>query len=289
MQAVTSGCRLRHLLLRCWLPPVGSSAPSRMYNVALPVPSIDRDDVYALTIGKNSQNKKSDIRGYGHPLSKDDYDILGESKRQGYIAATNTTSQPLFNKYYTYCWSTRRPYVAINRHGSSVYVDATPVLSLFREKQADALAKVLKALASTAATSTVAGPADAQLQIVKAESLKRQAALTMPGPFEGSSIQKIADKEPGDVFTVYCGGRDQARRVAEQFHLAYCAVANQPTPVQIKAAKAARQEAKKEAYRRLMIRKLRKLVADDVAVKQLRVAAGAVDGFLAADKQGLVQ
>lgn len=260
-----------------------------MYNVGLPVPSIDRDDVYALTIGRNSRNKTSDVRGYGHPLSKDDYDKLGEAKRQGYIAATNTTSQPLFNKYYTFCWSTRRPYVSINRHGSRVYVDATPVLSLFREKQADALAKVLTSLASTAATSTVvARPADAQLQIVKEESLKRQAALTMPGPFEGSSIQKIADKEPSDVFTVHCGGRDQARRVAEQFHLAYCAVAGQPTPAQVKAVKAVRQEAKKEAYRRLMIRKLRKLVADDVAVKQLRVAAGAVDGFLAADKQGLV-
>jgi hypothetical protein len=110
----------------------------------------------------------------------------------------------------------------------------------------------------------------------------------MPGPGEGSSSQKVSDKTVADVFTVYTGSRDQARRLADAMHAAHCAAFGLPLPAEVAAAKAERAEAKRERGRATMVKRLRALVADDVAVKNLRVAAGAVDGFIEEEKRGVV-
>lgn len=257
------------------------AAPSRTYFIGRPVPTVSKEDL--VTMAKTGHD------ALGPRLLQYEFNALSDTKQRGYVAATNATGQSFFNTYYKYCWGSKRPYIAMDKHGSSVYVDATPVLTFAREAKLDALAAVLQALGATVASASLHRPADAQLQVVRAESVRKQSSLTMPGPFEGSNAQKVADTRGGEVFTVYTGSRAQARRVAEAFYLAYCAAFSVPTPTQTAAVREEKAVAKKEAYRRLMLRKLRALVADDVAVRQLRVAAGVVDGFIAKDKAGLVR
>lgn len=278
--------RAAHAVRAAFPTLAGSAAHARAYNVDKPIPSLNKDDVYALTTGKNARDRIAKPNRVGHRMSRVEADDNALASRRGYVAATNFTGASVFNTYYKYCWAVRRPYVAVDRHGTSVYVDATPVTSLSKAPDAARLAKSLAALSSAITAPQL--PTDAQLQVVTRASLQKQYGLAMPGPGEGSSAQKVADTSVADVFTVYTGSRDQARRLADAMHAAHCTAFGLPLPAQVAEAKAERAEAKRERGRAMMVKRLRALVADDVAVKNLRVAAGAVDGFIEQEKRGAV-
>lgn len=284
------------------LRPAGSLAPTSAFASSVgavrsyyprPLPAADRQDVlrHALrgvpagkAVPARSEERAKPVYSLSYKLSEVERSARGKAERRGYLEMVHAASQGLVNHYFQECVNWRRPYMALHRDGGSVEVDLSTMVGLIKKPEALVKAQAAQAAVLAALKSAVA--AEKHAQVVNPATLKTQAEQIVTGPKEGSNALKLRDAEPSLTCTVYVTDRNSARRVVEAVHAAYCAASGHPTPAAAaeKAAAARVQKARTHSLR--MVRQLRKLVADPLAVKNLRVEAGAVDGFVTADREG---
>lgn len=258
-----------------------------------PVPAVDRDDVQRFLLrgvpavskipARDPERAKPSVT-LSYKLNESERILQNQAEKRGYLEILHSSTEGLVNHYFKTCVDWRRPYVALHRDGGSLEVDLTPMLGTIRNGDVLATAEKQKAAVLEQLKAVLAGEID--VQVLNKGTLKEQAIKILPGSKEGSNAAKLKDTTVGDVCTVYVKSRNQAKRVAEAFHRGYLHVAGLPKPEERVVLEAQKAIARREKYTLRMVRNLRKLVADPLAVKNLRVAAGAVDGFVAADKSG---
>lgn len=231
-------------------------------------------------------------RSMGPRLAPGEYAALGSAKRSGVLRLSADARTPqLCNAYFKFCYATQRPYIAVDRHGLTVTVDVAPIGGLAKAPRAVALGEsnatvALRELAGALAAAQAAHPG---VQLVNAGTLAAQAAAQLPGPLEGSNKGRAPDTSPSAAFTAYAPSRDVALALARDMHARVVAAFGLPTPEDTRAARASAAASRAARRRVLLLRRLTKLAADPVAVKNLRVPAGAIAGFLAAQRAGAIQ
>ena len=110
----------------------------------------------------------------------------------------------------------------------------------------------------------------------------------LPGTLEGSNAGRKPDTVLSSSFTLHVPSHEAARRTAAELQLAIGSALGHSSPAEQAAARAAASLEREQRKRRVAIKRLTQLAADPVAVKQLRVPAGAVEGFQLAHKKGLI-
>jgi len=185
--------------------------------------------------------------------------------------------------YWQYCRHARRPYIAIGPRGEEVAVDANTLSGVGSKREAD-----VDAWIAAARVALVAAAGTARMQVVRAATVAEQGAAVVPGKTEGEIAHRKADapSEADDTFTVYTDGRAASEQVAGGLFGAYTATFAQPTAAQRAAAAAGTLAVRRAVRRRQRLRRLTALVGDPIRLKNLRVAGGAVDGFVAAQRRG---
>lgn len=268
---------------------VAAAAHSRTYFNE-PIPSLTAKDVEKLAVTGMRRHPGVFV---GAALCPEEHAVVNAAKREGVIRLTPICTQTVCNHYYRYCYATERPYIAMDRHGQRVIFDPRPVLGQRKVPVAERMTKLLAA--SQEAVVKVSASSRTPLQISSDALLKKQSNATLPGPLEGSnktkiSLQSFADA-PADVstFTVHTVSKAQAMAVAEALYSAHITTFGLAAPAEIAEKRAAAKLAEKTKIRRIMLRKLRKLVADPEALRQLRTPLGVVDGFKVADGAGTVR
>jgi hypothetical protein len=91
------------------------------------------------------------------------------------------------------------------------------------------------------------------------------------------------------VLVLHAADKGHARRVAEAIFESYTSLFGLKTPAQRAEAADELRAERRQKERRALLRRLRKLVADPEAVRRLRVPAGVVDGFIAAEREKRVE
>lgn len=226
--------------------------------------------------------------GMGPRLSPTEFDVLGESKRSGFLCVQDGVTFSLTNKYYQYCFSKQRPFLSIDRAGISIYVDLTSLQGPGKASAAENIT-TLRSVFDKVIQDFQAKSMSA-VQVVNSETLRKQINNIMPGRTDGSNDRKVADSSVAEQFTIHVGGgRFQAKALANALYEAYCNTFGVPLPAEAYAARAERNLRRGHKWRNATIRKLRVLVADPDRVRKLRVPAGAVDGFEVVDRAGLVK
>jgi hypothetical protein len=274
----------------CGPARAAARAVQRQYHVsAMPTVSVEAiESMHAL--GARAR-RPADL-----PLRLNEYErsALNAAKRAGFLETGQHATPALCNAYYAYCWHGRRPYIAMRREGDAVAVDATPVMGLGKAQRAAgnaALERLLGRWAATAATlqASGGGPGGRRaIQIANASTLRSQAEKTLPGPMEGSNGGRPADTRPSDTFTLHAAGRAESRAAAAALFADFNELLAGSLPGTAKLTsgpEAAMQAAagRSANTQRLLLRRLRRLVADPEAVRTLRVAGGALEGFMRAD------
>lgn len=211
---------------------------------------------------------------------------VNAAKKDGFLRLAGPgMSATAVKVYWQYCRNARRPYIAIGPRGEEVAVDANTLSGVGSKREADVDTWI------AAARGTLTGAArGARIQVVRAATLEAQVQAVVPGKTEGEIAHRTADA-PGDAddtFTVYTDGRAASESVAGGLFGAYIAAFAHPTAAQRTAAAAATLTVRRAVRRRQRLRRLTALVGDAIRVKNLRVAAGAVDGFVAAAGRGEV-
>jgi hypothetical protein len=264
----------------------GSSVPARTY-VAQPRPSLTPADVLSLVRPRTRGNPRTNI-SVGAALNDHERDVLAAARRTGVLFFGPNCTRTVCNLYYRWVFEQQRPYVAVNPHGLVVTLDARPLLGVRKEPQKDAVAKYIAAADRALASS----PGGLPVQVSGAEWLKNQANQTLPGPLEGSNANKkalrtLAEAGEGETFfEIYVQGKEHARAVSSALYSAYTSAFGVPSVEQVAQARKAVLEHRDANKRRSLIRGLKKLVADRDAVRKLRVPAGVLDGFTAAERDG---
>ena len=266
------------------------AAPARCVTYfARATPSTTREDLVHLMQTHAGRVPATGSKGMGHRLTPAENGVLGVAKRSGVLLLSALGgSQQLCNAYFKYCYAIQRPYIAVDRHGLTVSVDVAPVCGLAKSPRAVELgatntATVLREISAVLAATQASHPG---LQLTNDATLRAQAAALLPGPLEGSNKGRSPDTAPALAFTLFAPTRDAARAVARDMHARFVAAFGLPTPADVIAARAQSAEARRERGRALLLRRLAKLAAAPVAVKNLRVPAGAIAGFLAAQRVG---
>ena len=217
-----------------------------------------------------------------------EYAALASARRLGVLFLTaDAWSQQLCNAFYVHCWGVGRAYVAVDRHGSLVTCDMAPLAGLGRSEALVKAgeARVAAALGTASSALAAAQAAHPGLHLANATTLAAQAAARLPGPTEGSNRHRAPDTAPGQQFTVFTPSRLAAREAA----LALAQALGAPTPATLAARAEGLQAARRERKRSSLVRRLARLSEDPLAVKNLRVPAGAIEGFVRAREQGLIK
>ena len=253
-----------------------SAAPARTY-FARPAPSLTVDNVATLFLAPRNRTRATVPAGM--PLTEFEKVAAGAARREGFLWSRHNCGQSATNEHFKFCCNTRIPYVAVNRDGSEIVVDLRPVGGLGKLKRDGDIDSVLAAFQGVLAGRN-------GFQIANVDSLKVQQEKAAPGPMQGSNSDRIADSTLSDTFTIYTPGRDAGLALAAELTEAYRKALRLPSAEMRGELRSAINADRVAARHALMVRKLKKLVADPVAVKNLRVKAGAVDGFVAALKAG---
>ena len=210
-------------------------------------------------------------------LAPEERQAAGEARRVGWLGGGRGSTARVAGVHREYCRRTGLPFVAVHRDGVAVVVDVGTA-------GARGVAAMSAALAGVVRSS--AGPA---AQVVNSDTLAAQrdavAGAATP-PREAANERKTPDAAPRDAYTVYVNGRAEALALARALAAAGFATAGRPTPADRASAAAARASAAAARTERLRLRRLRALVADPIATRNLRVPAGVLDGFIAAEKAG---
>jgi len=282
------------------LPPPALAPPARLASTAAsrgvvyyarPVPSLSRDDVAGL-VQSLARRTPAGARGSGHRLDPTEAAALGAARRGGVlVCGARARSRQLANAHLRFCWASARAYVAVDALGLTVTVDARPLAGLAKAAApaAAGAARVARAVGALLPRALAAAQAAAPgLQVVNAATLAADAAAALPGPREGSNDGRTPDAAPGEVFTVVAPSRAAARDAAARVA---AALAEEFGWRDAAGARAAREEsaaARAARKRALLLRRLGALAADAHAVKNLRVPAGAIEGYVRAVAAGEV-
>jgi hypothetical protein len=225
-------------------------------------------------------------RAFRFTLTEHERRAVGAAKDEGFLRLAGPgMSSAATSVYWQYCHAARRPYLAIGPRGEEVAVDANTVSGVGAKRQVDVdtwIAAARVALAEVARTSRV--------QVVRAATMEAQAKAVVPGKTEGEIAHRKPDApaDLDDAFTVYTDGRAASERVAAQLYGAYVAAFAHRSAADRAAAAATTLTVRRAVRRRQRLRRLAALVADPIRVKNLRVAAGAVDGFVSAQRRGAI-
>lgn len=235
-------------------------------------------------------------------LNEEERSLHNKARRNGYLSPTSRgTTDALRAMFFHSCQLDQRPYVAVDPHGNSVYVDATTAAGKGKNRDfsvvAAALAKMERSLATAIATGS---PAFSSLQVMNTDALAEQSKKLSIGVLEGSNSFKSSPAKLSATaeatstslassFYVFTGSKGQAIAVARELAMAAPPASSSSAALDRPTAEAARQRKLEEVRARrvlLMQKKLRKLVQDPIRVKNLRVKAGVLDGFLRSSAVG---
>ena len=253
-----------------------------------PLPTLSHSDVLGL-LQSHSRRNTAGSTGYGGPrLTPAEFGALGQARRSGVLQLSAEACTPqLCNSFYVYCWSVGRPYIALGRHGVQACCDLAPLAGLGSSSAVAAAgeARVVAGLAAAAAALASAQAARPGLQLVNAATLRAQAAAALPGPTEGSNAHRTPDTAPARQFSLHA----PSRQAALEATLALARALGAPQPGEVAARRATLDAARVQRRRATLVRRLDRLANDAVAVKNLRVPAGAIEGFVKAREAGLVK
>lgn len=204
---------------------------------------------------------------------------LSAAKRVGFLVPGNSSTDTVRRQFYHECQIHKRPYVVVERDGSSIFVDATTVAGKGKSRTFEGVTAVLGRM--QALVGSLADTKEGRgLAVSNTDTLLDQSRRLAIGALEGSNAFKKEDKVGGPLaptFYLFTTGKTQASAVAGRLA---ATAANPPNPAAIVAARAARTAARRTRRFVLLDRKLGRLVEDANAVKNLRVRAGVLDGFL---------
>jgi len=221
-------------------------------------------------------------------------------RRRGHLSLGNSSTDAVRTLHFHQCELDRRPYVVTDRDGNSVYVDASPVMGKGKRRDFGLVVPVLRAM-QTGLTAMKAEKAHQRLQIANTDSLLEQSKKLAIGPLEGGNTFKISDKLEGAAaagatpslsasFYVFTSGKAEAREVATRLSAAAATASGTAANTQSWADRRVRRAVvRKERGRQSLDRKLRSLIGDPIAVKNLRVKAGALDGYIREQQRKLTQ
>ena len=279
------------------------SSTSRVYNFlsrgvktvsyyARPVPTVERADIAGL-LQSHARRTTTGARGVGPRLDPVESVELGRARRTGVlVCSAGKRSRQLANSHLKYCWAARRCYVAVDAHGVTVTVDARPLAGLAKEATLVAEGEARVALAINEliprAISTLQSGAFPGLQISNAATMAADASKLLPGPREGSNTGRTPDKKPASNFTLFAPSREAARDAAALMHENMSAAFGWRSAADAAAASVASSAVRATRERGLLLRRLARLAADPMAVKNLRVPSGAIEGYVKAASAGVV-
>lgn len=204
---------------------------------------------------------------------------LSSAKRLGFLVPGNSSTDTVRRQFYHECQLHKRPYVVVERDGTSIFVDASTVAGKGKSRSFEGVTAVLGRM--QALFGALEGSKDGRgLAVSNTDTLLDQSRRLAIGVLEGSNAFKKADKLGGPLaptFYLFTTGKSQARALAGRIA---ATAENPPNPDAIDAARAQRTAAKRTRRFTMLDRKLGRLVDDPIAVKNLRVRAGVLDGFL---------
>jgi len=224
-----------------------------------------------------------------------------EAVAAGFLRLSSSSTDAVRSLYYHHCAMRRWPYIALDRDGQRLLVDATAAAGVGSARDAAAVTRVLGVLQALLVRRVASGVADLRqsLQVMNADTLVEQAKRLAIGAREGSNEFKLPDAVApagstpslSPAFYVCTTGKTHALRLAEAMvHVlqeagAGAVASGAPQEVGRAAAQArAASRLDKVRARRAAVafRKLSALAADPLAMLNLRVRAGAMDGFIRA-------
>lgn len=255
-----------------------AAAPRARTYFSSPLPSLGVSEVRTLLVSPRHRDRKT--VPVGTPLTEFEREAAGAARRQGFLWSRHDCGQSAANAHFKHCCTTRTPYIAANRDGSELVVDARPVGGMAKVKRDGAIDSVLAAFQRVLAAAPRA-------QVVNADSAAAQRERAATSGVDGPNAARVPDTQLGDAFTVHTsGGRDAGLSLAHELAEAYRAALGLPSAAELSERRAALAAERARRKKELAVRALTRLVSDPVAVKNLRVKAGAVDGFVAALKAG---
>ena len=258
---------------------------------ARPVPSLEKADIVGL-LQSHARRTTTGARGGGPRLDPVESIELGRARRTGVLlCSAGRRSKQLANMHVKYCWAARRAFVGVDAHGTTVTVDARPLAGLAKEAKlvAEGEARVARAIgellprALGAVQSVFPG-----LQISNAATLTGDALKMLPGPREGSNAGRTPDSKPASHFTLHTPSRSAALAATSAIHEALSAAFGWRSAADAAAASVTSGETRALRERALLLRRLARLAADPLAVKNLRVPSGAIEGYVRAAAAGTV-
>lgn len=281
--------------------------PHRSYTLSV-APTLRLAQAAALLHGRVSASGRLCFRGAaawrGPLLTEHERIASNVAKRTGFLRMAPHCGTATANAYFTFCVATRRPYIAVDRHNMCVFVDLQPVLGVAatsvdsreaaQAANSRAAADEAEVVQRRAAGSThveaaitivrmfLASQPRPRPFVVNTVGLQKQLASVSSGSMEGSDAQRPADPDISDKFTLYPSHRGGADVLATALYTHLSSVLKLSSTAEVGARRDAVRVARAERWARLTTRRLTRLVADERAVRSLRVKAGALDGFATA-------
>lgn len=264
----------------------------RRMGIFRPVPTVAREDVQSHAWRQKvflEDGSKKRMTGLSATLNESDRDARGEAKRFGYLRMYNNSGEELVNSYFKYCVNARRPYLALHRTGVAVEVDLTPVMGAFKEESLKAAREADLQKAQEVLRGVLKGFGG--VQVVNWASLDKQLKELVPGPTEGLNDTKIRDtaETAGPAFTVYTSDRQISIEFARAAYAAVAEAFGLRTRDDISRTVVLRKAVHEDTKKRALVKGLRRLLTDPVALRNLRVPYGGLEGFSKAEEEGRVE
>jgi len=271
--------------------PLLSLPLSRSY-FRRPLPSLTAADVETLFRSRRLRDRARVSPGQ---RSESDMHATGEARRSGFLWSRHDCGQAASDTHFQLCCNIRVPYVAAGRDGTELVVDVRPARSSAARGPAAAAADAAARRALlTAFQAVISASPGAQVSALRVSSDASGAALPLalsertaseaPAPAELGTVGKEGLSE---AFLVLSRGRAEGLQLAGELVETYRRVLRLPSKADRAATAADRLAARAAREDALKVRRLTRLVEDPKAVRELRVKAGAVDGFVAALEAGV--
>lgn len=123
--------------------------------------------------------------------------------------------------------------------------------------------------------------------LIHNEGVQNDVEAARAKGLEGTNEGRAAFAKPEDVFTVQVPKRSVGITLADELYRAYLALFDLPTPEDKKKAKEARILARKAAWEKRVLERLRGIAQDEKLRRVL--PKGTLDGFLRAEEEGTTE